>query len=828
MSSSAPKSDYSLAAINEVLHLLGISYMDATVEGDVLKGRPSALMKLHRWLVAVSIGCHFKYGRIFIGELDEIKPDSSKYRAVLETINGEINCGTGDALNIVTYATLEYFQYPRLSQITLEEDQDAQELLLAFVFLLGKQRWFRKAEMNFTEYIEFRNCLVKAVNDICDDMGISQKLEKLGFESLLDNFYNCVEGPHAGVDADKGPVTTALIARPTVLAPAVTADLPLVTMLRGSNTIMPKWRSEKTKATFFSKVNPPSSSSLKRSETDSVKDVDKLLDVKRRVSGRNLKELGASSIKGKMNPICQNKLNFHVDEMMKILEKAVLEVISEFEGKAQLFCRNKSADTFDTECLRTIIGQNEQQTVFINLMDNIEIWDSSPGVNGPGEEKIKVLSKLSRLSGKASATGKDAPKKSELDDILEEVEHLSHQIIQMQSRINRMAELVENEDLERLHCFTRFSDDCKTGTIPVSKAAYKDNRYAGATDHIDVPTPAEWLLLYQDEHYAKNMSLLRMIYKSLKSESHRSSMYQKATSMIIDIKPEPPTKTTTEVESCGTADKIDMLTHPLDVIEIVDGLKRFILEGIPSENFTSDKIEECSRAEHTINEFLRQVNSSFIKFRRAKRNSGSTNKGNFIKYIDFIMKDAKAQAGADFKSYSSTKDAIQRLLHRFEEFSKTNPRINLSKLSDWIQVVEDDSDEVKRDVIYNHAEEPYIYDKRGLEERQSTDAALLEGLSGDGSEGMRINPSLIIDSPSSSSDGASLLDFNHYFHMAHEVKNSQDAKSNLEGEPRWMEWKRNLKGHDAKMLDAHKRVLKEADELFEQVRLSMPSITLIE
>ncbi|ORM42363.1 uncharacterized protein BXIN_1142 [Babesia sp. Xinjiang] len=532
--------------IREVLELLGIESVDVPAEADILKGRRYVVEILHKLTVALILGSHFDSRMSFSKDIDAVKLDDEKLRVIIESISGETKCSTHDALNILTYITLEYLRYPRLGKITLDILQDSRELFLALVFLLSRQKWFDKMERMCPEYLNFRKCLTNAVIQQVDDLNPAKQANTIVPESTirqLTQLWGKCKCASAADDSTKNAQSSNPSGTPGILPdrrPQMgNRDLSVHFLqtsgrygIRQSSVEHPSRTSNKGKEQYLTSECTAESSSVYTSQKIVI------LFIGNKNGGKHSR--GGNTFQKEADSInAEDTFDTSTSGLLSDIEDAVAHTTEEIKAKAQLLCRCKNAETFDSELIRVIIGQGQQQVLFNNLMDNIDSSNDEQATN-------KVHSKMHfvQRGRTAQSMGKSADGQTESENqiqaLVNEIIKLSHTIMQMQYRLKHLTESVEQGDKERLKHFTHLSENRKMyDKAPINKPQEIDGN--GSTfmdDRYGMPNPAEWVMIAQKEPFERHLALLKMILKALENETNRSSTFETALDVLKHIKPD--------------------------------------------------------------------------------------------------------------------------------------------------------------------------------------------------------------------------------------------------------------------------------------------------
>lgn len=810
--------DSTTAAINQVLRYLEIDCVTDLFEEGITKGRRSVLGTLHKLVVALCIGNHLDAETRFVGELDEAQFDNSKYRVILESISGETKCNTQDAFNIVAYTTLEYLLYPRMSQITLGSDQDVRELFLAFVFLLSTQGWFARADKNSPEYLDFRRHLVDATQEGSEALNISEKLNQLDVETVAIylkqrlRFLNKNNSGNIISSDEKEGKETTRVSPTSIDTSSSDKVLPLVNFLKASDANRTSRLSDKVALATAEVITTMSTPSGAKSEASLQEKSTTNLSSSHAESGKKPARVGLILRKEKRVETSRTIAKSNIADLFIGIERAVADVISDLEAKAHLLCRAKSTETFDTEYLRTIIGQNEQQVMFNNLMDNGELLSSDGNGSMPGKSVGKATIGNVRLLESKDRKSVNQGNDDDVQALLDEIEHLSHTIIQTQSRIKRLTEDVERGDSERLHSYHKVSESLKVDTkSSKGRGSAQSQQDSVITDRYSIPSPSEWLLVSQKETFMRSLSLLKMINKSLENEAVRSSIYETAINVLKHLKPE--SSSNRSVKKGDThVEQIELLKAPNDIKETVSSLKHFMVDGMPPENFQEED-ESRDQVEQAANDFLRHINSNFSKYRTASLSSEKEKKGSFINYITNVMKDLANKTNTE--AYGDTTAALNFTLHLFEEAAEYAPRINLTNLSKWIQSKDNDGEGTQT----NH---------ESIKQREKRDFVILQMLVNKGPTLVYNDGSIEVEHRCHRSGERSILDFTHYFNMAREGFGNKSYDSGQNEEPSMKAWNEELTKQNKNVVQRQMLATSEAYEHFTSICKKMPSITFIE
>ncbi|CDR95140.1 hypothetical protein, conserved [Babesia bigemina] len=821
-------------AIEEVVQLLGLDPTTSPTESDILKGNPSATGTLHKWTVAITLGAHFRLSRSFVKNINTVKLDDAKLRVILESIGGETKCNTHDALNILTYTTLECLKYPRLTKITLDASQDAGEMFLAFVFLLSALEWFNITEKKCPEYLEFRRCLVSAVDDEIGITQVSKLLESAGTDTNLADVGLLLDRRYAGhIDANAGEGVSV-----REMTEATRNE-----QSRGMNMIGDDVRLHFLKASEprgSGRVARKIHSTREEKNSDNLtpigsKGVSKLIDSstsKNRFSAQSKISTKVPSSNtlplAKRESVGKEALQASIQSVLVDVENAVSRVESDFGAKSQLLCRSKNAETFDSELLRIIIGQSQQQVIFNNLMDNNNLNRAVPEDN-PGSNKVITGQRIRAGICSEKTHRSVSSTEYEIKSLLDEIKELSNTVMQSQYRLKHLSHCVEHGDMQRLKQFASLSENRKTYDKPLGGKSQETAHQGGTyiNDSYSMPSPAEWLLIAQKDPFDRHLALLKMIAKSLDNESKRSSIYGAALQVLKHKKPQATSKRTTGSRINSLDKGVALITIPKRVKEIVNTLKSFIVEGIPAENFREENAQGATTAKQKATDFLRHINSSFANYRSATLNSEKGKKGGFLNYLTCTLKSSVREGNASNDAYTDTKSIVEKMLHLFEDACKHDPMIEFAALSDWIHHYnENDAHERTNPDTVNGGNQRF--GESAISQREADDFEWLQRLVNHETGTVSRNEKHKNDDCTSSSRPKSILDFEYYFNLAREAYNTKESIDVMNTAPTFDTFGDVLNRHNAAMEKTKTTSVLEAKHCLESVRKQMPTITFLE
>eukprot|EP00371_Babesia_bovis_P002855 XP_001611502.1 hypothetical protein [Babesia bovis T2Bo] len=599
----------------EIKDLLGLTDVEVPEETDILRGGQTLLRPLHQLIIGLCLASHFNNHRYFINGMDDIKLENEKLRVIIESLNGETQCHIHDALNILTYSTLEQLEYPRISKITLDEIQEPRELFLAFLFLISKQQWFDRLEKRCPIQWKFTNCIINSIVQELNDLNRQKYAEMIDNDALLEQLQSLWDNQNIGYD-DKISFDTPSASNATLRQRKFACGMsylhsksltPIV--LKETKQHVPCDTMDNELSNFSAKVSKCMSS---------------IRNAKSQQTWRHPLQNKGSCIEAKD---CAAHKNSLLDDISKIISHTAKDL----KAKAELFCRSKDAETFDSELLRIIIGQSQDQNIFNHLMDDIE----QVVLNVDLQEKGKVANMVQH-NRKSAANRKGVlnvdcnNSNSQINVVLTEIGQLSNFIVQMQSRLKRLAQSVEQGDIERLKSFTRLSENQKDYDKQAHKKLYEQVKTSHSSNihTLGKPTPAEWVLICRKESFERHLSLLRMIKKSLENEIKRTYLFESGLKMVQMFNPDSTARTpTSNVHSARKCNRLDasyltfaggsiaLVIVPKKIKENVNMLKSFIVEGIATDNFVEEEELKDNSAKRCAMDFLRQTNSNFSKYR---------------------------------------------------------------------------------------------------------------------------------------------------------------------------------------------------------------------
>ncbi|GBE61845.1 family transcriptional regulator, putative [Babesia ovata] len=752
-------------AIEEVVQLLGLDSAAAPTESDILKGKPSATETLHKWTVAITLGAHFRSHRSFVRDINPAKLDDAKLRVILESIGGETKCNTHDALNILTYTTLECLGYPRLTKISLDASQDAGEMFLAFVFLLSALNWFNTTEKKCPEYLEFRRCLVSAVDDEIGISQVSRLLESSGTDTKLAD---------VGILLDRRRASQIDARAKEGVARSGKAASTKDEHLRGAAMI------DEGARLHFLKASEPRGSgrvALKidytREETSSdhltplgSKGGPKLMDssggrnrfpIQSRIIGKP--SSGNSLPHAKRESVGKELPHTGIEPVLLDVENAVSRVKSDFDAKSQLLCRSKNAETFDSELLRIIMGQSQQQVIFNNLMDNNV--DVAAPKDDPGANKV-IIGQRIRPGISADNTPRSVPStQDEIKSLLDEIKELSNAVMQSQHRLKRLSHSVEHGDTQRLKQFASLSEDRKTYDKPWGGKNQETARQGSTylNDSYSMPSPAEWLLISQKDPFDRHLALLKMIAKSLDNESKRSSIFGAALQVLKHKRPQASTKraSNSRVDSLGEKGK----------------------------------------------------------------------KGGFLNYLTSTLKSSVREGTAYSDDYTETKSIVEKRLHLFEEACKHDPMIEFAALPEWIHHY-NENDAHEKTHVATADDGNQRHGESTISQREADDFERLQQLVNHDAVTRSRSDRHNAHGDTDPSCSKSILDFEYYFSLAREAYNTRESLDVMNTAPTFDTFGDVLNKHSAVMEKSKAASVLEAKHCLERVCEHIPTVTFLD
>ncbi|GFE53006.1 hypothetical protein BaOVIS_004100 [Babesia ovis] len=816
--------------IRSFVKLLGISDYDVPAEIDILKGKNCSAQSLHKLTVALSLAHHFDRYVSFTSDIDVVKLDDAKLRLIIESLNGETKCSTHDALNILTYTTLEYLQYPRLAKINLDVTQDARELFLAFIFLLSKQKWFDRIGERCPVYLNFRKSLLNAVAQELEPSTANRNSDTTMMETVADKL---------AILWDKrmnyrAKCSAELINRSNDIIKA-NVESNAASVLTDRSTQLHFLRATEQYGLCEQRFGSHLACE-KRGITDTY--------IKSKIPASNLHiadNCGDMSIRDKVSvkttsavrPFqktntsvsTEDSIDTNISTLFDEINCAVSRTVMDFEAKSQLLCRCKNAETFDSELLRVIIGQSQQQVVFNNLMDTI---DRSTTNSSPKENRGLHVFQRGRKTQSMNKSAADDLGKSEQQNqsIVDEILDLNHTIIQLQSRVKRLANSVEQGDVERLKHFTRLSEKRKVYDRQTNNKQQETtvNNALEIKECYNMPSPAEWVLIAQKEPFERHLAILKMIDKSLDDESKRSLIFESGLSILKQIKPEPANKRPYSKTITPNA-TISLVTIPNKIKENVNILKSFIVEGIPTDNFDDKAGQNANQCKQCAKDFLRQINSNFLNYRSAV--SASKGKKGFQSYITNTLNQAETEGVFSKDEYSKTKAMVDKMLHLFEDAAKHDPPIYFECLSEWIHpndnnlLPEELSKGLKNDDCTTRVDLTSV-------EREIHDFKVLSQL---------VNQDLTPEPPynvwgddrkDSSTQKKSIFDFDHYFNLVREECASKESNDASGMEPPFLFFDRLLKKHSDDISQLQAASIIKSKTCIDQIYEQLPSLIFLD
>ncbi|GIX61646.1 family transcriptional regulator, putative [Babesia caballi] len=569
-------------AIREMLELLGMNTVDGLTESDIIKGSPSVVGMLHKWTVAICLGLHFHQGMYLSGGSTPAKYDENNSRVMSESIRDQTKSTIDDALNILTYITLENIQYPRLARISLDSNQDARELFLAFAFLICTYQWFNKIEKRSPEYLGFRKCLASAVDEDVDKMIVAQQQGLHSPKTTVENLASLLIPFTNRHDITYDCVYDGL----TLPAAITTGFCPSTSNIKKqhSKIDLQKVSDTDNSGRARGKVSPALNDRITTNfALEPTKVVPTKSDKSQTVGIPSWALTPANYTQHKKNDAgAAEDVSSATFRMLEEVHHAILRVSADFEAKSKLLCRSKNVESFDSELLRIVIGQSKQELSFNNLM-------YSNGIGALCYRGRKCDGGVSNEKHRGPADKKsiqNLKRDDEIQSLMDEIKQLSHTIVQEQYRFRRLLHSLEQGDGERLNLFSGLLGNHTSCDKPVAvRHKGEGNNPTFMGDDYIMPIPAEWVLISQKDPFERHMALLKMIARSLDSETDRSSFFDTALNILKQAKPETSTRRPATAKGSTSRKRISLVTTPNKIKDMVDTLKSFLVEGIPAANF---------------------------------------------------------------------------------------------------------------------------------------------------------------------------------------------------------------------------------------------------